>query len=248
MSKKQTNPFNFIYLFFFLSIGIATDGFSAKKIQNLAHADSLFEQKKYTESYNIYETILLQEKHITPRMLLKMAFIKEGLGNYSEALYYLNMYYLNTSDKNAQSKMREIAETNSLSGFDINDKTFFVRQLRTYYQEIITIIFSIALIILGAIFYKKFKLQQKPVFSGISLVVILSLLFYMINFGDSTNEGIIMENHAYIMSGPSAGSDLLEVVKNGHKVKILKEMDVWMVIEWNGHKGYIKKIKVKKFS
>lgn len=249
MSKKQIKISNFIYSFFFLPIclTLAKEAFSQEKKQDLFIADSLFEQRKYTESFNIYQSILNKEKQTTPRMFLRMAFIKEGLGDYSKALYYLNEYYLKTSDKNAQNKMEEIANANNLKGFDISDKTFFIRQLRTSYKEITIGVFVFALFILVIIFYKKYKLQQKPIISGILLVIFLSVLFYLINFGYKTNEGIIIENYTYIMAGPSAGASLIEVVKNGHKVKIMEEGEVWTTIEWNGYKGFIKKNKIMKF-
>jgi uncharacterized protein YgiM (DUF1202 family) len=90
----------------------------AAETRELVKADSLFEQKKYTESFDLYEQILDEEQLASPKMLLKMAFIKEGLGDYSRALYFLNVYYqkvilinvLNYSNVNSQAI---IIESNS---------------------------------------------------------------------------------------------------------------------------------------
>jgi hypothetical protein len=53
-------------------------------------------------------------------MLLKMAFVKEGLGDYSNALYYLNLYYLKTYDKKVLKKMENLAERyHKLEGYEL---------------------------------------------------------------------------------------------------------------------------------
>ena len=187
-----------------------------------------------------------QNQQATAQMLLKMAFIKEGLGDYSTALYYLNLYYLKTSDKNARSKMKDIAEENNLSGFVIDDSAFFLNLLNKYQKTIIISVFLVCILLLSFILYKKFKTHNRPTVSFLFLTAMLVLLFYFINYGTESNEAIIIENHAYLMSGPSSGSDLIEVIKKGHRVKTFEEHGPWIEILWNGEKAYIKKDKVKK--
>ena len=58
-------------------------------------------------------------------MLLKIAYIKEGLGDITSAQYYLNEYYLATSNEQALQKMEDLAEANDLKGYQHNDITFF---------------------------------------------------------------------------------------------------------------------------
>ena len=43
-------------------------------------------------------------------MLLKMAYIQEGLEQYPEALYYLNLYYNQNPSKKVLAKMETLAE------------------------------------------------------------------------------------------------------------------------------------------
>lgn len=239
----QKKSFNFILLFFIPFLSLISTAYAE---QSLSTADSLFDQKKYTESFKIYEDILDQKQQASARMLLKMAFIKEGLGDYSTALYYLNLYYLKTSDKNARSKMKDIAEENNLSGFVIDDSAFFLNLLNKYQTPIIISIFLVCLFFLSFILYKKYKTENRPVVSLLFLTAMLVLLFYFINYGTVNNDAIIIENHAYLMSGPSSGSDLIEVIKKGHRVKTFEEHGPWLEILWNGEKAYIKKDKVKK--
>src|SRR5690349_20074349 len=69
----------------------------------LQHADSLFQQKRYTQSFEIYNK-LFQSRQYSPAMLLKMAYVQEGLNRISQSAYYLNLYYLATQDESALTK------------------------------------------------------------------------------------------------------------------------------------------------
>ena len=55
----------------------------------LGQADSLYEKKQYTQSLEHYQA-MLQKGEYTPAMLLKMAYIEEGLGRVGQALYCLD--------------------------------------------------------------------------------------------------------------------------------------------------------------
>ena len=239
----QNKSFYFLLLF---SSFCFVDNMMAAEGQKLQKADSLFELKKYTESFEIYEQLLNEEQKASSKMLLKMAFIKEGLGDYSSALYYLNVYYLKTSDKQARTKMKEIAEEHNLSGFVINDFDFFLNLLNKYKLILAYSIFGLSIIFLLLIFYQRFGMKIRPSAFSIAFLILQGVLFYIINYADNTNQAIIVESNSYLMSGPSSGSDFVEVVEKGHRVKTYEEYGPWIEILWNDQKVYIKKNKVKK--
>src|SRR5688572_27345504 len=81
--------------------------FSQTSSFRLKTADSLFQSRQYIQSFEHYEQILKQNQY-TPAMLLKMAYVQEGLKHNGLALYYLNLYYLTTRDKTALEKMSEL--------------------------------------------------------------------------------------------------------------------------------------------
>ncbi|HET9052993.1 MAG TPA: SH3 domain-containing protein, partial [Cyclobacteriaceae bacterium] len=64
----------------------------------LGRADSLFQQKRYIQSLELYQK-LFEGHRYTPAMLLRMAYVEEGLNNIARAAYYLNLYYLATRDE-----------------------------------------------------------------------------------------------------------------------------------------------------
>ena len=89
-----------IIIFVLISNSLAGQGI----YKALNKADSLYISKKYAEAYTDYLHIFEQGKY-TPQMLLKMAYVKEGLGEVPEALYYLNVYYVNFPGRNILKKM-----------------------------------------------------------------------------------------------------------------------------------------------
>lgn len=248
MSKKQNNIFKIITIL--LAVVMATS-FSSSMAQingELVKADSLFKLQKYTESFEIYEQILDEKNEASPQMLMKMAYIKEGLGDYSQALIYLNKYYLQTSDKRAQNKMQELAEEHSLYGFALTDTKFFKGLVNKYYVEFNGLVFVVALFLVGVAVYRKLKSGANVIPYASSAVVVLLVFFWVINFELKEPLGIITENHAYLMTGPSAGADLVEVVKKGHRLRILNEEGIWIKIDWNGREAYIRSSMIRRVS
>ncbi len=150
--------------------------------QSLAEADSLFKEGKYTESFDVYQNILTEQKQASPSMLLKMAYIKEGLGGFSDALYYLNLYYLKTADRKVLDKMEEMAEKKNVSGYTFNDFEFIQTLFYKYYHTIILFLLATSLLFLAGAYYLKFKKKSNPGLTAIGMVITLGLLFYVLNF------------------------------------------------------------------
>lgn len=234
-----------LLLFLSLLIFSAQDGFSQKGFDKVARADSLYELHKYTESFLLFQEALEKDHVTSPAMLLKMAFIKEGLSDYSNALYYLNLYYLQTHNKRALRKMEEIAKEYSLSGYNYTDKEFFMNFFYRYYLQIVLMVVVITIAIFSYLVYKRKKLHVRPGMSVINLVIAIIILFFMVNFGRSYRAGIIVQHNAYLMEGPSSGSDLKEIVDKGHRVRILGHEDVWVRILWMEDVAYIRETQIR---
>jgi len=210
-----------------------------QNIQLLQQADSLFAQKQYTESINLYEQLYRKEM-ASPAMLLRMAFIQEGLGEYSQSLYYLNEYYLMTFDEEVLSKIATLSEEHNLRGYEFSDIDF-IRGFMKQYQYLF--IYLLIALTMGGLAYFIFRGKthaSKPYGFGVSYLLILGLLFYFTNFPLLPSYGIIVDNNTYLMTAPSAGSDVLNIVLEGHRVKVAGWEDIWIRIEWDGQIAYIR--------
>jgi len=245
MNKSQ-NLLRFLFLFFLiLLIFTPYESLKAAPKEDHAFADSLFEAKMYTQSYEIYENIFLSNKKTSRAMLLKMAFIKEGLEEYSDALYFLNLYYKKTYNKRVLKKMENLAEAHQLIGYEYDDAEFFLNLYHHFYNQIIIALMVITLFIFSLILYYKQQSKKTPVLSSVIFTLFLIALIYVNNFGREYPKAIIERDHAYLMHGPSAGADVLDIVGKGHRVEVLKSNDIWSKISWGSHIAYIRKNSLK---
>ncbi len=211
----------------------------------LVKADSLFAQQQFTQSFSLYDSIYTARKEASPSMLLKMAYIKEGLNDVTAAQYYLNEYYLITKNEQALQKMEDLAEANDLSGYQHNDITFFYSLYYENYNWLVLGVIFLCLLFFTLILYQKRKNSGSIWFNGFLLVLLLTGLFVLVNFGRDYNRGVVITNNTYVMADPSSGADLIDVISKGHKVVVEKKRDVWYQIEWQGEDAYIKAKNVK---
>ncbi len=232
----------FVYLF-----AISIYSFGADSATELSYADSLFKAKKYTESFEVYNTVL-ENGDYTPSMLLKMAFIREGLGDVSGALYYLNQYYNQTSNEKVLAKLEEIAKENQLTGYDFGDADFFINIYNQYRFQFLGGLFALSLFLFTLALYHKRKYNQRPIALGVCHLISLMLFFYLLNFGVSLDKGIIADQQTYLMTGPSGGANVLGIIEKGHRVEILGQEGIWVKIIWNNQAVYVRDNKIRRLS
>jgi hypothetical protein len=218
---------------------ISINATAQSHLPELKKADSLFQAKQYTQSFERYAS-LLKEKHYSPAMLLKMAYCQEGLGHTSMSLYYLNLYYLSSHDEQALGKMEEIASKNRLEGYQLSDFSNLFTLLQRNSFEITLALLSLILFFFALTFYQKVKQQKKPLGPAIAVVLFLALLFAHNHVGDYLKVGIVSEPSTYLMSGPSAGSSVIDIISEGHQLKILGQKDVWIKVSWKDKEVFIK--------
>lgn len=211
----------------------------------LEKADSLFREQQFTQSFELYDSIYLYDKEASPSMLLKMAYIKEGLNDITAAQYYLNEYYLITKNEQALQKMEDLAEANDLSGYEHDDVTFLFSLYYQNYNWLVIGVIALCLIMLGIIYMQKKKYKSTSWLNSLFMLLLVAGLFVLVNFGRDYNRGVIIKNNTYVMSAPSSGANLVDVIEKGHKVVVEGEEDVWYRIEWDGQEAYIKAKNVK---
>ena len=227
-------------LFGFLFISLLNTSLAQVK-SRLAKADSLFVGQKYTEAFDIYRDVFLTGD-VTESMLVKMAFIKEGLGDDVQALYYLDQYYNLTADKSILLKMEELANTNGLNGYDVEDKDFFLNFMNLYSRQIQLTLMSVCVFLLFFSFRSKKKNRLPIGVPVLQVILLLMVLTLSNNWIQSDTE--IIQSPTLLMSGPSAGSEPVGWVNEGHKIRVLGKSDVWTKISWQDDHAYIRNSKL----
>lgn len=209
--------------------------------ESLRKADSLFKAKQYTQSFDNYHLILLEKKY-TPSMLLKMAYIQEGLGHVSQSLHYLQTYYRVTGDESALKKIEALAEKNKLDGY--TQEKFSVQGLLASYR-VQTMAITAGLIALCL--FSGWATRKKGGTPTGALLVSSLLLFLLVgqaNFLEAPQQGIVRQSSTYLMSGPSAGASVMAIIDEGHQLRILGQRDIWLEVEWQNRIAYIKEDKL----
>ena len=226
-----------ILLILFGSIFIINqEGFGQISTHRLRQADSLFLGKRYTQSMELYRSVFAQHEY-SPAMLLKMAYIEEGLNQTGQALYYLNLYYEATRDKAVLEKMEELATKYNLEGYRQTDAMLVFYQDNHFYISVFLAGLSLFLFSL-AVFFKRVK--RNPVPSFVVLIMLLIVFAAHSNFGEQLSTGIVSIPNTYLMDGPSPGASVVSIVAAGHRVEIIGRNDVWVKIIWQGKAVYIK--------
>jgi hypothetical protein len=208
----------------------------------LARADSLFSARKYTQSLEVY-TGLFNQKTYSPAMLLRMAFIEEGLSRHAEAIYYLNLYYNHTFDEAALRKIQDLAAAHRFSGYDQTDMDRLATAWRRYGY---TVTLALALFALACTVWLLLSAEKKTIKTTpwIAQSVVMVLLLLHLNF-PFQQKAIIHSDTAYLMSGPSAGASVVTKINGGHRVTVLGKHDVWVKIKWESKEVFIRESNVR---
>lgn len=227
-----------VSLFF---IFILQTAYSQAFTNDLLRADSLFENRSYKEAMEIYVPNY-QNGLFSPAMLLKMAFIAEGMGDKEQATLYLGKYYDLNPNPQIIEKIKNLTGQTSLSGYEVSDKDRFVLFLVEYKETILLILSGLLLISLGMTIWTKWKNNTSTSYwPAITLIIVI---FLVNNFLVEPRSGLVTHSPSYIVSKPTAGGEMLEMIEPGHRLKIRSSKDIWYEIEWKNRVAYIRKDQV----
>lgn len=229
----------FLPLFALFSLCFALPSLAQTSHYRLKMADSLFQTQRYTQSLEHYEEILRQKQY-TPAMLLKMAYIHEGLNQIGPAMYYLNLYQIATKDKSVLTKMDELATKFDLEGYESSDSDRFWAFYLDNHLYISLALAAICILLLSFMYRTRFKMHARPIASAGGVLVVIMLMTVHQQYGSRQSRGIIAEATTYLMDGPSAGASVIDVVGDGHRVEVIGKKDVWLKIRWEEEVAYVK--------
>lgn len=235
----QNSVLKFLTILFLSVFILPTTLYCQSNNSLLSRADSLFQQKRYTQSFELYNN-LFESRQYTPSMLLKMAYIQEGLNRISRSAYYLNLYYLATQDETALGKLEELADKYRLQGYTTTevDQIFSIYQ---QYTNLVTIGLILAFVfLLTLVGVQRLQFHTKP-YAAWSMLIALSVIFLLhLNFSDRYSKAIIVNNNTYLMDAPSSGASVVSIVRDGHRLTVLGKNDVWLKVQWGDGEAYIK--------
>jgi tetratricopeptide (TPR) repeat protein len=226
----------FLFLFVLLSQLTYSQNFKSQ----VAMADSLFVQQNFTQALQLYEKLFSQSGKASPAMLLKMAYIEEGAGNYTKALYYLSLYYIQRPNLQVVNKMKDIAATYNLQGYEFKDVDFFMILYQRYYIYFALVVLAISFIWLASLVARKVRREYLPARHLIGCMLFLIVVCLFLNIKKAEKRAIISQDNVYLMNAPSAGAQLLYIARKGHRLDVKGKQDIWVQVLWNGKPAFVR--------
>ena len=224
--------FKFIFLIFISSQNII----GQKTI--LEEADSLFENKDYQNAKILYDSLFFNYEFYNKNVLIKLSFIEDELGNYEKSIFFLKILNQSINDEKIENILNEIITENKLETHKNSDSKEFILLFSKYKLDLVSILFSILIIIFIINIYSVIKkIDLKFIYPFIITALIILLILNV----DFNKEGIIRNDNVFIMNEPSSGSDVHSVIDKGERVDIIGEGELWYEIEFRDQIKFIRK-------
>lgn len=237
----QTKFLNFLKNIFFILYFLLQVPNAYSQIEVFKAADSLFREKKYDLAQNKYQEIIAKNQIINPNVYLKLANIFESKGEYPEALYYLNKYYLKKPSDAIFTKMANLANEKQYKGYEKNDLNFLVLLYRQYFPFLLIALMVLGIYIFIILFYKRIKNQSTPMRHKFICLIYLVFLLTLINLPNNYIAIIIRKNNVLLRDYPSAASQIVGKIDEGHRLNVVSIDDIWYQVFWNEKFSYVKK-------
>ncbi|MEL7146406.1 MAG: SH3 domain-containing protein, partial [Bacteroidota bacterium] len=190
-----------------------------------------------------YESLYSEQGISSPATLLKMAYIKEGLGDYSNALFYLSAYFKQTLDEKALDKINELVEANELKGYTTDNNAYIQGAIAQYGKYILG---GLLLLICAGLLLavRQVSIGKSPALLAVMLVLLIPMPF-VINYDFPKPTAIVMDDTTYLMDGPSGSANVMETVSKGHKVQLTSTNGLWVKVRWEEGEYYVRRSKIK---
>ena len=208
--------------------------------QALQEADASFKKRDYAKCLQLYQQVLEEEAFYTEKMLLQMAYICEGQEDYTKALYYLNLYYLNKPIPKVLDKITELAQKYKLNGYQTDDSEY-LHALYKQHQEEFLVIWLVFFSSWFSILVIRRWQGKEVTYPALAMAVGLGLFFIVYNYYSiEWKKGIVSADKAFLMSAPSAGAELLSTPQKGDCLRIVGTEDIWYKVKWKDQEAYIR--------
>lgn len=213
--------------------------------RSLTKADSLFNARQYTQAFDVYESLHAQGNW-SPAMFLRMAYIQEGLGHLGASLYYLNLYAHTSHDPQAADKMKEMAEKNGLEGYEDDPYEALRMPLRQFYVPVAALLTAVSLLFLALIFRRFHRMKTPSPALAVFLVLSLAALYSHVHYSPAYSRAIVTRPQTYLMSGPSAGASVVQIIGEGHQLRVHGQHDAWLKVRWQERDVFVRDFLVRK--
>jgi hypothetical protein len=227
-----------LYLFFLFLAFFSQPVLGQKNSSALAKADSLFEAKAYERAYPLYRQVLRQEQLVSTRLLLRMAYIQEGLEHYPAALYYLSLAQARQPRAATWRKMTELAQNYRLTGYSNTWQQQLLITIRRYYYRVLQILL-VGAVVGGTLLLVRHRQTGAGWWAVYATYLGLTVVY--LNIFGPEKVGIVSQPTAALMGAPSPGANWLTTAAAGDRLVVTGQRDIWYEVQWRGQSAYIRR-------
>jgi len=206
--------------------------------EQLRQADSLFAIGQYLSAQQLYKTQL--DKSFRPIVLLKLAYIAELNGDYTQSLYYLTVLSKRSPSEAIYQKMEALGLKYRLNGYTFDDFGYFILYVKKYGQGLFVVLIVIAGYLLSELLIKYSKNESITFVPKAIVVLFLLGLLLVLNLNELFEEGIVANDTTFLRNSPSSASSVVGTISKGNKVIVLGKRDHWKLVLLKGKFVYIK--------
>ncbi len=203
-------------------------------------ADSLFHKNQFNKALELYENLFFAQSSYPLDALPKMSFMYGKKGDLAKSLYFLSIYYKQTNDDRVKKIIKHKAEEYELNGYNSDELNGLLRWGAEIKFGLRILGLALTCFIFSLLLYQKFKFKKLRWKNYYIAGILSAILVIVVNEYELPSEAIVIDKLTPLMSDPASSSELVGHAKQGDKLYLYADQDIWYKLYWNNQKMYVR--------
>jgi tetratricopeptide (TPR) repeat protein len=200
-------------------------------------ADSLFDQGQYAAVLPLYRAQIWQQRQLSARILLRLAYAEHQEGHYAAEMLYLNMALARQPRLSTWRQLVALAQRQRLVGYPATWQQDVRVQVQRYYYPVLQGLLSISVLLAVGLLLRRGRTGRNGWMGyGFYLLVVGAYLWLL----QPVPTGVIARPGTALMAGPGAGATWLSTAAPGDRLLVLGRQDIWLRVRWQERVAYVR--------
>ena len=209
----------------------------AATLSRAQRADSLFEQGRYEAAIPLYRAQVWQQRQVSARLLVRLAYAEHQQAHYPAELLYLNMALARQPRLSTWRQLATLAQRQRLVGYPTTWQQEVRVQVLRYYYPVLQGLLSIAVLVAVGLLLRRHRTGRGTWLAyGLYLLVTGGYLYWL----RPVPTGIVARPGVALMAGPGAGAAWLSTAAPGDRLPVLGRQDIWLRVRWQEREAYVR--------
>jgi tetratricopeptide (TPR) repeat protein len=213
---------------------VATPPVALRQVQR---ADSLFEQGQYEPAIPLYRAQVWQQRQVSARLLVRLAYAEHQQAHYAAELLYLNMALARQPRLSTWQQLAALAQRQRLVGYPTTWQQEVRVQVLRYYYPVLQGLLSVAVLVAVGLLLRRHRTRRSTWLGyGLYLLATGAYLYWL----RPMPTGIVARPGVALMAGPGAGAAWLSTAAPGDRLPVLDRQDIWLRVRWQERVAYVR--------